>query len=112
MVIRLTVAFAYCAKYLRLSFPLENTVVLIEEFCFDDSSFDDSVHLFKRGSSCRSAIGRNRKALFAQAHIRSVWDEAEVLPRHPHATPPLIKERPAIAREMYVHEEGKDTESP
>lgn len=34
------------------------------------------VHLFKRGSSPRCAVGaRYRKALFARAHIRSVGDE-------------------------------------
>lgn len=30
------------------------------------------MHLFKCGSWCRVAVDRNRKVLFARAHIRSV----------------------------------------
>lgn len=62
------------------------------------------MHLFKCGSSCRDAVDRNRKALFARAHIRSV---------RPSVTHTLRRRllRTAIAREIY-DEEGKDTESP
>lgn len=58
-------SFSFRKQSLRLR-------VYREKFSFDVSSLEDSIHLFKRGSSCRDAVDRNKKALFARAHIRSV----------------------------------------
>lgn len=87
-----------------------------KEFHFDDSSLVvSSLHLFKRGSSCRAVVGRrNRKTLFARESPHSFClrrGRSAACARHPHTTPSLIKARTVIARKIY-DEKGKDTESP